>query len=416
MPGDKSISHRAVILGALARGQTHISNLLEADDVMRTAAAVRAFGAQVERDGDEFVVTGQPWRSPEKTVYCGNSGTGVRLLMGAAAGQGVTASFEGDASLRKRPMERILTPLRQMGVTGESREGQLPVTIAACSPKGIEFQLPTPSAQLKTAVLLAGLGACGDTIVEEPVPCRDHTEKMLPAFGADLTVTPKDDGRVIHLKGRAELHGIKVAVPGDPSSAAFLIVATLIVPGSEVIINGMLMNPTRIGFIEALQMMGADLTIINERSEGGEDVADIIARYGPLKAVTIAADKAPALIDEYPILSIAAAFAEGTSRFEGLEELRVKESDRLSATEALLSVNGVTCRSGDDWLEIDGGAVEGGGHVLTHHDHRIAMSALILGLASSSPVEIDDSEMIATSFPNFLSLMNSLGANIARVP
>ena len=414
-PGDKSISHRALILGGLAQGETRITNLLEADDVLRTAAAVRAFGAQVERDGAAYVVTGAPWRSPEHTVYCGNSGTGVRLLMGAAAGQGVMASFDGDASLRSRPMDRILDPLGEMGIQGEAEGGKLPVSLVAGTAHGITYRLPKPSAQIKTAVLLAGLGASGETVVEEPILCRDHTERMLPAFGADLRVEPAEEGRVIRLQGRAQLKAIDIDVPGDPSSSAFPIVAAAILEGSDVTLRGVLTNPTRIGFLDALKDMNADLTILEERTEGGESVADIRVRASALKAVTIAADRAPALIDEYPILAVAAAFAQGTSRFEGLEELRVKESDRLAATAALLSANGVTCRTGEDWLEVDGGTPQGGGTVATHHDHRIAMSALVLGLGAREAVMIDDSEMIATSFPNFVPLMTGLGANIAEL-
>lgn len=414
-PGDKSISHRALILGGLAQGTTRITHLLTADDVMRTAAAVRAFGASVEREGKAFVVEGAPWQSPEQTVYCGNSGTGVRLLMGAAAGQGVSVRFDGDASLRSRPMNRILEPLREMGVEGHAEEGKLPVTLEAGTAKAIRYRLPKPSAQIKTAVLLCGLGAEGDTVIEEPVLCRDHTERMLPAFGAELTVTPEGEGRLIRLKGPATLKGFEIDIPGDPSSAAFPIVAASILDGSELRLEGILTNPTRTGFIEALKKMGADIRLVDERIAGGEAVADVVVRSASLKPVHLDAAAAPALIDEYPILAVAAAFAEGTSRFEGLEELRVKESDRLAATLALLTANGVTARAGEDWLEIDGGRPRGGGTVETLHDHRIAMSGLVLGLAAKTPVTIDDGDMIATSFPNFVSLMTGLGANIAEL-
>lgn len=415
LPGDKSISHRALIFGGLAGGRTRIRNLLEADDVLRTAAALRAFGVPVEREGEEMVVSGQPWRSPEQTIYCGNSGTGVRLLMGAAAGEGIAASFEGDASLRVRPMERVLEPLREMGLTGSSIDGHLPVSLAAGSLHGITYRLPKPSAQLKTAVLLAGLGAEGETVVEEPVLCRDHTERMLPAFGAELIIEEMGEGRRLRLPGRQRLEGTNITVPGDPSSAAFLLVAGAILEGSAMKLPGVLVNPTRIGFIEALREMGADLSVENKRIDGGEEVADLSVRGSHLKAVHLGPERAPALIDEYPVLAVAAAFAEGTSRFEGLEELKVKESDRLAATAALLSENGVICRTGEDWLEVEGGAPKGGGTVETHHDHRIAMSALILGLAAKERVTVDDSEMIATSFPNFSALMTSLGVNIREL-
>lgn len=412
LPGDKSISHRALILGSMASGKTTIFNLLEADDVLYTAAAVRAFGAEVEREGGRFEVTGTPWRSPERTIYCGNAGTGVRLLMGAAAGQGVTARFDGDISLRKRPMGRILDPLRDMGVLSESDSGLLPVTIVAGSPRAIHFELPKPSAQIKTAVLLATLGADGETVIEEPVLCRDHTERMLGSFGVDLAIENVGEGRVLRLAGRQPLKATQIMVPADPSSAAFPIIAATILEGSSVTLPKVMMNPTRIGFLSALKEMGAEIATLNEQETGGELVADLTVRSAKLRAMTITADLAPALIDEYPVLAVAAAFAEGTSRFEGLSELRVKESDRLSATADLLSANGVICRTGEDWIEIDGGKVAGGGLVTTHHDHRIAMSALVLGLAAQDPVSIDDADMIATSFPNFTDLMKTLGARI----
>nr|WP_233508611.1 3-phosphoshikimate 1-carboxyvinyltransferase [Parvularcula marina] len=412
LPGDKSISHRALIFGGLARGQTRIRNLLTADDVMRTAAALRGFGLSVEREGEEIVVEGGPWQSPDHMIYCGNSGTGVRLLMGAAAGQGVAVSFEGDASLRVRPMERVLEPLRDMGLEGTSTEGHLPVSLSAGSLRAITYRLPKASAQLKTAVLLAGLGAEGDTVIEEPILCRDHTERMLPAFGAELVIEEMGEGRKLTLPGRQQLKGAKVTVPGDPSSAAFLLVAGAILSGSEITLPGVLINETRIGFIETLREMGAQVSLMNEREEGGEPIADLHVRSSALKAIHLGPERAPAQIDEYPILAVAAAFAEGTTRFEGLDELRVKESDRLAATAALLTENGVTCRTGEDWLEIDGGTPKGGGLVKTHHDHRIAMSSLILGLGAAEPVTVDDCEMIATSFPNFAGLMASLGANI----
>ncbi|ADM10629.1 3-phosphoshikimate 1-carboxyvinyltransferase [Parvularcula bermudensis HTCC2503] len=414
-PGDKSVSHRALILGGLAEGTTTITGLLEADDVLRTASCVRGFGAAVERQGEgSWTVTGASWSSPAQALYCGNSGTGARLLMGAAAGQGVSVTFDGDQSLRGRPMERILAPLREMGIESDAREGKLPVRLVGGRPRGIEYRLPKPSAQIKSAVLLAGLGAEGETVIEEPVPCRDHTERMLPQFGGRLTIEPLGGGgRRLRLPGAQRLTaGGIVPVPGDPSSAAFPLAAAAIVDGSVVTLRGVMTNPHRTGFFEALSAMGADLSTVPVGGEEGEAIADLTLRYAPLTAIHITADKAPGLIDEYPILCVVAAFAAGTSRFDGLGELRVKESDRLAATAALLRANGVDVRTGEDWIEIDGGRPGGGGAVATHHDHRIAMSALVMGMATAAPVTIDDADMIATSFPGFIDLMNGLGAAI----
>ena len=414
-PGDKSISHRALILGALADGQTEITGLLEGDDVLRTAAAMRALGAEVDRNGDLWRVTGASWRAPEKVLYFGNSGTGCRLVMGAVAGQGITAAFEGDASLRSRPMGRILDPLAEMGAKVESAEGRLPCTLSASRLKVIDYTLPKPSAQVKSAVLLAGLGAEGETIIREPELCRDHTERMLSAFGAKISVEESSEGRVTCLAGGQQLKAANINVPGDPSSAAFIVAAALITEGSNVIIRNVLINPHRTGFYDTVREMGGDLTFENEREEGGELVADIRVRSSSLKGVAVPASRSASMIDEYPILAVLAAFAEGDTYMTGVSELRVKESDRIAATEAGLKANGVETESGGDWLRVFGakGNVKGEGAVAAHHDHRIAMSFLVMGLAAKNPVEVDGADMIATSFPGFVDLMNGLGGNIS---
>lgn len=419
-PGDKSISHRALILGALADGETSVHGLLEGDDVLRTAAAMRALGAGIEREGEGearvWRVAGAAWRAPSRALYFGNAGTGSRLVMGAVAGAGVRAAFDGDGSLRRRPMRRILDPLRLMGAEASDTAGRLPVEIAGGRRlTAIDYALPTPSAQIKSAVLLAALGAAGETIVREPIPCRDHTERMLAAFGAKISVSPDGaGGRVTRMAGGTKLKASNVRVPGDPSSAAFPVAAALIVPGSDILVKNILVNPLRIGFFETLQEMGADLCFENAREEGGEPVADIRARYSALRGVTVPASRAPSMIDEYPILSVVAAFADGETFMPGIEELRVKESDRIAAVEAGLAANGVASESGPGWLKVTGrsGAVPGGGVVVTHDDHRIAMSFLVMGLASKEPVEIDDASMVATSFPAFFDLMKRLGAAI----
>lgn len=419
-PGDKSISHRTLIFGALAEGETTAEGLLEADDVLRTAAAMRALGATVERDlsggASHWRISGAAWKSPGRPLYFGNAGTGSRLVMGAVAGQGVAAAFDGDESLRSRPMGRILDPLRLMGAQASSRDGRLPVTMQGRRAlHAIDFALPTASAQIKSAVLLAALGAEGETVVREPEPCRDHTERMLAAFGASVGVDGDGlGGRVIRLKGGQKLAATAIKVPGDPSSAAFPIAAALVVPGSDIVVEGVLVNPLRTGLYETLREMGADIAFENERVEAGEPVADIRARHSRLKGVEVPAARAPSMIDEYPILSVVAAFAEGETYMSGVGELRVKESDRIAATEAGLRINGVKVASGPDWLRVTGGNVAGGGRVATHHDHRIAMSFLVMGLAAQAWVEIDDAAMIATSFPNFFALMKGLGAEIGR--
>lgn len=418
-PGDKSVSHRALILAALAEGESRISGLLEADDVLRTAAAMRALGAEVEQEKDLWRVAGRPWSAPEKPLYLGNSGTGVRLIMGAAAGAGVEASFDGDASLRSRPMGRVLEPLRMMGVEAVSRDGKLPVEfVARTGLSSIDVKLATPSAQVKSAILLAALGADGTTRIHEPALCRDHTERMLTAFGARLTAQPDDAvGRYIEIEGGQTLKSCDVSVPGDPSSAAFPVAAALITPNSDVLVKNALINPLRIGFYETLREMGADISFENERMESGEPVADIRARHSVLNGVEVPPERAPSMIDEYPILAVVAAHAHGETRMTGIEELRVKESDRIACVEAGLAACGGDVASGPGWVRVrgKGGPLKGGAMVKTSHDHRIAMSFLVAGIASDNPVEIDDASMIATSFPDFFDLMETLGAQVDRL-
>jgi 3-phosphoshikimate 1-carboxyvinyltransferase len=417
VPGDKSISHRALMLGALAVGETTISGLLEAEDVINTARAMAALGAEVERwrDGTWHVrgVGIGGFRSPDNPVDFGNSGTGARLTAGLIATTPLVARLTGDASLRKRPMGRIIAPLERMGARFDSAEGgRLPLTLTgARDPVPIVYELPVASAQVKSAVLLAALNTPGTTTVIEPVATRDHTERMLRGFGAALDIAEAADGRRrITVAGERELAATALAVPGDPSSAAFPLVAALITRDSDLVLDGILLNPTRTGLIETLRLMGADLSIDNQRQSGGELLGDIRVRSSTLHAVQVPASRAPSMIDEFPVLAIAASFAEGTTRMEGLHELRVKESDRLAAIVAGLEANGVSCRSGEDWLEVDGGRVAGGGLVSTLMDHRIAMAFLVMGLAAAEPVTIDDSTMIATSFPDFEDFMQRLGA------
>jgi 3-phosphoshikimate 1-carboxyvinyltransferase len=418
-PGDKSISHRALILGLLAVGRTQITGLLEGDDVLRTAAACAALGAKVERLGPGA------WRvdgcgvgsllAPKETLDFGNAGTGTRLMMGVVGGHPITATFDGDASLRKRPMRRILDPLTLMGaqVVAEAEGGRCPVTLRGSDePAPIEYRTPVPSAQLKSAILLAGLNSPGRTVVIETEASRDHTEKMLAYFGARIASEPDGPhGRRITLEGRPELKARDVIVPADPSSGAFALVAALITPGSDVTIEGMMMNPLRIGLITTLQEMGANIELINPRVEGGEDVADLRARHSQLVGVDVPAARAPAMIDEYPVLAVAAAFAKGETRMRGLSELRVKESDRLAAVAAGLDAAGVVNRiEGDDLIVTGAAQVRGGGEVKTHLDHRIAMSFLVMGMAAQQPVRVDDAAMIATSYPTFRAQMEALGA------
>ncbi|MBI0176966.1 3-phosphoshikimate 1-carboxyvinyltransferase [Bartonella apis] len=421
IPGDKSISHRSLMFGALASGQTRISGLLEGDDVIHTANAMRAMGATITRDNDVYVIHGTGngcLLEPEQPLDFGNAGTGARLTMGLVGTYAMKTRFIGDASLSKRPMGRILDPLRLMGVQVEASEGdRLPLTLwGAVTPNPITYRVPMASAQVKSAVLLAGLNTPGITTVIEPVMTRDHTEKMLVGFGADLEVETDNDGvRYIHLEGQGELHGQDITIPGDPSSAAFPIVAALITEGSDVTIENVLLNPTRTGLITTLLEMGADISFENKRQTGGEEVADIRVRSSRLKGVKVPKERAPSMIDEYPVLAVAAAFAEGKTVMEGLAELRVKESDRLAAVANGLKKNGVDCEEGKDFLVVIGDPSAkniGGGTVTTHLDHRIAMSFLVLGLGAAKPVTIDDKRMIATSFPEFMGLMAKLGAHI----
>ncbi|HUI22318.1 MAG TPA: 3-phosphoshikimate 1-carboxyvinyltransferase [Methylocella sp.] len=419
-PGDKSISHRALILGLLCVGETKIEGLLEGDDVLRTAAACAALGAKVERCGEgRWRVHGCGVGSllpPRETLDFGNSGTGMRLLMGVAGSHGIATCFDGDASLRKRPMQRILDPLCLMGaeVLSQSPGGRCPVLLRGTNePVPIEFSPPVASAQVKSAVLLAGLNSPGRTTVSEVFATRDHTEKMLKHFGASLRIEPiATQGQKISLEGRPELRPAHVIVPSDPSSAAFPLVAATIVPGSDVVIEGMMMNPLRIGLLTTLLEMGAGIEILDRRDEGGEEVADLRVRASELKGVDVPAARAPSMIDEYPILAVAAAFASGETRMRGLAELRVKESDRLAAVANGLQEAGVETQIVEDDLIIEGraGSVPGGGMAATHLDHRVAMSFLCLGLASRRPMAIDDQRMIATSFPKFRTLMEELGA------
>ena len=421
VPGDKSISIRALILGALAVGETRISGMLEGEDVLNTAKALRALGARIEQTGEgKWSIHGVGvggFAEPAAALDFGNSGTGCRLALGAVAGCPITATFDGDASLRSRPMRRVLDPLERIGArTLASADRRLPLTLAgARDPMPIVFKPPVPSAQLKSATLLAGLAAPGETVVIEAEPTRDHTEKMLAHFGADVRVESETEtGRRITLAGQPELTPRPVMVPADPSSAAFPLVAALLVPRSEVILHGVMMNPLRTGLITTLREMGAVIEHLEQRNDGGEDVADLRIRSGALRGVEVPASRAPSMIDEYPVLAVAAAFAEGTTVMRGLKELRVKESDRLAATAALLRGNGVAADiEGDDLIVHGNGHAAGGGTVVTHMDHRIAMAAMVLGLASDKAVAIDDGTFIATSFPGFVELMRGLGADLS---
>lgn len=421
IPGDKSISHRSFMFGGLASGETRITGLLEGEDVINTGRAMQAMGANIRKDGATWIIQGTGngcLLQPESPLDFGNAGTGARLTMGLTGTYDMETTFIGDASLSKRPMGRVLNPLREMGVQVSAAEGdRLPLTLRG--PKmaaPITYRVPMASAQVKSAVLLAGLNTPGITTVIEPIMTRDHTEKMLQGFGADLSVeTDRDGVRHIRIVGQGELKGQTIDVPGDPSSTAFPLVAALLVPGSDVTIRNVLMNPTRTGLILTLQEMGADIEILNARLAGGEDVADLRVRASELKGVSVPPERAPSMIDEYPVLAVAAAFAEGETVMDGLEELRVKESDRLSAVANGLKANGVDCTEGEASLTVRGtpsGKGIGGGTVETHLDHRIAMSFLVMGLVAEKPVTIDDSAMIATSFPEFMDLMAGLGARI----
>ncbi|MCB1337572.1 MAG: 3-phosphoshikimate 1-carboxyvinyltransferase [Maritimibacter sp.] len=424
VPGDKSISHRALILGALCVGETRITGLLEGEDVLATAEAMRAFGATVERlsEGDWRVqgVGVGGLAEPETVIDCGNSGTGVRLIMGLMATSPITATFTGDASLRSRPMARITDPIALFGAAAYGRAGgRLPMTIVgSADPVPVRYTTPMPSAQVKSAVLLAGLNAPGQTVVIEKEATRDHTERMLAGFGAEITVEHTAEGRTITLTGQPELAPQSIAVPRDPSSAAFPVCAALIVEGSDVLVPNIGLNPTRAGLFETLREMGADLAYENPREEGGEPVADLRARYSPaMQGIRVPAERAASMIDEYPVLSVVAAFATGKTEMVGVKELRVKESDRIDAMARGLEGNGVTIEEGPDFFTVHGmgpGGMPGGGTAAARLDHRIAMSFLVAGLAAQKPVSVDDAGPIATSFPGFEPLMAALGARIDR--
>jgi len=418
VPGDKSISQRALILGALAEGETRISGLLESGDVHSTAGALRGFGADLTAEGPgRWRVRGTGvgrWRSPASELDFGNSGTGSRLVMGAMATTPITAVFTGDASLRSRPMARVVDPLKAFGVryAGQGPKALMPLTLhGAREAQAITETVKVASAQVKSALLLAALNARGTTAITQTTLTRDHTEKMLAAFGANISITPRPEGgEVIRLEGPAKLTGCVVEVPRDPSSAAFPLVSALIVPGSEIELPAILLNPRRAGLIQTLQEMGARIEIKNWRTSGGEEIGDLVVRHSELKGVEVPAERAPSMIDEYPILAVAASFAQGKTAMRGLEELRVKESDRLEAVARGLKANGVRYEIEGDDLIVEGGAVRGGGTVSTHMDHRIAMSFLTMGLASEKSVTVDDVTMIATSFPEYQDLMRGLGA------
>ncbi len=423
VPGDKSISHRSLILGAMAVGETRVTGLLEGQDVLDTAAAMRAFGAEVTQHGPgEWSVHGVGvggFREPDGVIDCGNSGTGVRLIMGSMATTPIAATFTGDASLRKRPMGRVTDPLYLFGTKAYGRAGgRLPMTVmGAASPVPVRYALPVASAQVKSAVLLAGLNAPGETVVIEREPTRDHSERMLRGFGATLHVEKGPEGHVITLKGQPELRPQTVAVPRDPSSAAFPVCAALIVPGSDIMVPGVSQNLTRNGLYLTLVEMGADIDFQNPREEGGEPVADLRVRFtGDLKGIEVPPERAPAMIDEYPILSVVASFASGTTVMRGVKELRVKESDRIEAMAVGLRACGVQVEADEDTMTVRGmdGVVPGGATCATHIDHRIAMSFLVLGMAAQKPVSVDDASPIATSFPVFEGLMRGLGADLQR--
>ena len=422
IPGDKSISHRALLFGLLAVGESEIEGLLEGEDVLATAKACGQLGARVERKAPgSWRIAGAGLGSllaPREAIDFGNSGTGVRLMMGLAAGHPIETVFDGDASLRSRPMRRVLDPLAKMGteILEQAEGGRLPVRIrGARDPFPIEYESPVPSAQVKSAVLLCGLAAPGETAVIEREATRDHTERMLSYFGADVEVSKHGaHGRRVTVKGRPRLAPQKLRVPGDPSSAAFPVAAALIVRDSDLVLEGLLDNPSRTGLLTTLKEMGADIEEIARREESGETVVDLRVRGSALKGVDVPPERAPSMIDEYPVLAVIASFAEGDTIMRGLSELRVKESDRLAAVAVGLEANGVSHEiRGDDLIVHGTGRAPGGGEVKTHMDHRIAMSFLMMGLASDKPVRIDDASFVATSFPDFVPLMRSLGADIS---
>jgi len=423
VPGDKSISHRALMLGGLASGETRITGLLEGEDVINTLKTMQAVGCLAERQGDEWVLFGTGnglLLEPDAPFEFGNSGTGCRLCMGLFGAYDFPTTYNGDASLSSRPMNRVLNPLREMGVqvlAEEGPDGRLPITLQGpWQTAPIEYTVPVPSAQVKSAILFAGLNTPGITTVVEPHLTRDHTEKMLKGFGAELEVTVASDGtRKISVEGQGKLTGQKVTVPADPSSAAFPMVAVLIAPDSEITLPDVMLNEARVGLIITLMEMGGNIEIINRRTSGGEEIGDLVVKSSELKGITVPAERAASMIDEYPVLAVAASFAKGETNMLGLHELRIKESDRLAAVARGLEANGVDCTEGNESLAVRGrpdGKGLGGGHVTTQLDHRIAMSFLVMGVASEKPVSVDDGSVMETSFPGFVQLMNALGGNI----
>ena len=425
VPGDKSISHRALILGALAVGETTIEGILAAEDVRRTAAALEALGVEIVRAGPTaWRVHGRGvggLREPRAVLDLGNAGTGARLLMGAVASHDFTAHFTGDPSLSARPMDRVAEPLRQLGAGLAMREGRyMPLSVTGtAAPLPISYRLPVPSAQVKSALLLAGLNAPGTTAVVEPAPTRDHTECLLTRFGAEIALEDSANGeRTIALHGQPELEARSIAIAGDPSSAAFIVVAALVVPGSAVTIRNVGVNPLRAGLFECLGEMGAEIRLDDRRMSSEEDVADVVVRAGPLRGITVPATRAVSMIDEYPILAVAAACAEGETEMRGLSELRIKESDRLAAIVRGLRACGVVAEETEAGLIVAGagGRPPGGGSIAVERDHRIAMAFLVLGLAAEKPVRVDDGTAIATSFPGFAASLGALGARIESAP
>lgn len=420
VPGDKSVSHRSMILSAIAIGQTRVQGLLEGDDVMATKQAMIDCGAHITKQGDDYLIDGVGMgglRTPEKPLDLGNAGTGVRLLMGLIAGQSLQATFVGDASLSKRPMRRITDPLEEMGASVETAEGGLlPVTITGLEvPLPVSYQPKVASAQIKSAILLAGLRARGNTIVHEPHISRDHTEAMLRHFGVPVTQEVQEDGsHIVTLEGGHDLIAKDILVPRDPSSAAFVMVAALLSQDSDILLPAIGMNPQRTGLITTLIEMGGDITLSNHRLEGGEEVADIRVKSSKLHGIDVPPKRAASMIDEYPILSVAASMASGTTTMSGVAELRVKETDRIAVMAAGLRACGVSVEEGDDFMSVTGSATppQGGVTINSQHDHRIGMSFLVLGMMSAAPIQVDDVETINTSFPSFAEKMNAVGANI----